>query len=172
MVGLGPEMGAAVGVFGLKSRQSFMETTVFISILLVMVKHKPENVESTSRLCGGFRNPASFDISKVHTSQELLNSQQDTRRSNLVMCYVNSNLKEEGLVALRLAKEVIWVQQGVRTNSIKNLNETDGFSRSLANSTTDSPYLLLELLSGTAQADYFQFVEQPKLIINNIEVDS
>ncbi|GJR36998.1 hypothetical protein Tco_1212682 [Tanacetum coccineum] len=63
---------------------------------------------------------------------------------------------KEGLVALRLAKEVIRVQQGFRANAVKHLNETGGFSRSLANSATDWPFLLLELLSGAAQADYFQ----------------
>nr|GEV53759.1 embryo defective protein [Tanacetum cinerariifolium] len=73
---------------------------------------------------------------------------------------------KEGIVALRLAKEVIRVQQGFRANAVKHLNETGGFSRSLANSATDWPFLLLELLSGAAQADYFQ----PKLVINNIEV--
>nr|XP_043628588.1 uncharacterized protein LOC122600022 [Erigeron canadensis]XP_043628589.1 uncharacterized protein LOC122600022 [Erigeron canadensis] len=73
---------------------------------------------------------------------------------------------KEGIGALKLAKEVIRVQQGFRANAVKRLNETGGFSRSLANSATDWPYLLLELLSGAAQADYFQ----PKLVINNIEV--
>ncbi|KAI3702594.1 hypothetical protein L6452_28340 [Arctium lappa] len=72
----------------------------------------------------------------------------------------------EGLVALKLAKEVIRVQQGFRANAVKHLNKTGGFSRTLANSATDWPYLLLELLSGAAEADYFQ----PKLVINNIDV--
>ncbi|XP_076938091.1 uncharacterized protein LOC143606094 [Bidens hawaiensis] len=72
----------------------------------------------------------------------------------------------EGIVALKLAKEVIRLQQGFRANAVKRLNEIGGFSRSLANSATDWPYLLLELLSEVAQADYFQ----PKLILNNIDV--
>ncbi|KAK9060150.1 hypothetical protein SSX86_020854 [Deinandra increscens subsp. villosa] len=72
----------------------------------------------------------------------------------------------DGIVALKLAKEVIRVQQGFRTNAVKHLNKTGGFSRTLANSATDWPYLLLELLSGAAQADYFQ----PKLVLNNIDV--
>lgn len=72
----------------------------------------------------------------------------------------------EGIVALKLAKEVIRVQQGFRANAVKHLNKTGGFSRTLANSATDWPFLLLELLSGAAQADYFQ----PKLVINNIDV--
>ncbi|PWA60500.1 hypothetical protein CTI12_AA381350 [Artemisia annua] len=38
----------------------------------------PENIESTSRVCGGFRNPASFDISKVHNSQDLLNDDDES----------------------------------------------------------------------------------------------
>ncbi|MFS7921963.1 hypothetical protein Hanom_Chr03g00243061 [Helianthus anomalus] len=72
----------------------------------------------------------------------------------------------EGLVALKLAKEVIRVQQGFRANAVKRLNKSGKFSRSLANSATDWPYLLLELLSEAAQADYFQ----PKLVLNNIDV--
>nr|GME11881.1 uncharacterized protein LOC109151405 [Ipomoea batatas]GME11884.1 uncharacterized protein LOC109151405 [Ipomoea batatas] len=72
----------------------------------------------------------------------------------------------ESLAALKLAKAVIRVQQKGRHNAIKHLNQTGGFSRSLANSTTDWPCLLLELLSSAAEVDYFQ----PKLVINNIEV--
>ncbi|XP_060213515.1 uncharacterized protein LOC132640779 isoform X1 [Lycium barbarum] len=68
--------------------------------------------------------------------------------------------------ALNLAKEVIRVQQKWRANAIKHLNQTGGFSRPLANSATDWPCLLLELLSSAAEIDYFQ----PKLVINNIEV--
>ncbi|XP_034209516.1 uncharacterized protein LOC117622845 isoform X3 [Prunus dulcis] len=72
----------------------------------------------------------------------------------------------EAVVALRLAKEVIEVQQSWRTNAIAHLNRTGGFSRFLANSCTDWPCLLLELLSQAAEIDHFQ----PKLVINNIEV--
>lgn len=72
----------------------------------------------------------------------------------------------EAFVALRLAKEVITMQQGWRASAIAHLNRTGGFSRSLANSCTDWPCLLLELLSKAAEIDYFQ----PKLVINNIEV--
>ncbi|GMH11015.1 hypothetical protein Nepgr_012856 [Nepenthes gracilis] len=73
---------------------------------------------------------------------------------------------KEALVALRLAKEVIRMQQGWRANAVAHLNRTGGFSRSLANSATDWPCLLLELLSAAAEIDYFQ----PKLVMNNIEV--
>ncbi|GKV11543.1 hypothetical protein SLEP1_g22792 [Rubroshorea leprosula] len=72
----------------------------------------------------------------------------------------------ESIVALRLAKEVIKMQQGWRANAIAQLNRTGGISRSLANSCTDWPCLLLELLSGAAEIDHFQ----PKLIINNAEI--
>ncbi|KDP30810.1 hypothetical protein JCGZ_13753 [Jatropha curcas] len=72
----------------------------------------------------------------------------------------------EAIVALRLAREVIEVQQGWRANAIAHLNKSGGFSRSLANSCTDWPCLLVELLSEAAEIDYFQ----PKLVINNIEV--
>lgn len=72
----------------------------------------------------------------------------------------------EGFVALKLAKEVLKMQHEWRANAIANLNRTGGFSRSLANSCTDWPCLLIDLLSQAAEIDYFQ----PKLVINNIEV--
>ncbi|KAM7273273.1 hypothetical protein ACFE04_027937 [Oxalis oulophora] len=58
------------------------------------------------------------------------------------------------------------MQQTWRSNAIRSLNETGGFSRSLVHSCTDWPCLLLELLSQAAEIGYFQ----PKLVINNIEV--
>ncbi|XP_057506857.1 uncharacterized protein LOC130790028 [Actinidia eriantha] len=72
----------------------------------------------------------------------------------------------EAVVALRLAKEVIRMQQGWRDNAVKHLNRIGGFSRTLANSATDWPFLLLDLLSSASEIDYFQ----PKLVLNNIEV--
>lgn len=65
---------------------------------------------------------------------------------------------KEAMSALNLAKEVIRVQQKWRANAIKHLNQTGGFSRSLANSATDWPCLLLELLSSAAEIDYFQVI--------------
>lgn len=67
-----------------------------------------------------------------------------------------SSYYREAVVALRLAKEIIKVQQGWRANAIAHLNQTGGFSRSLANSCTDWPCLLLELLSQAAEIDHFQ----------------
>ncbi|KAM7274087.1 hypothetical protein ACFE04_028751 [Oxalis oulophora] len=58
------------------------------------------------------------------------------------------------------------MQQTWRSNAIRSLNETGGFSRSLVHSCTDRPCLLLELLSQAAEIGYFQ----PKLVISNIEV--
>ncbi|XP_043696983.1 uncharacterized protein LOC122647682 isoform X2 [Telopea speciosissima] len=72
----------------------------------------------------------------------------------------------EALLSLRLAKEVLQIHQSWRANAVSHLNRTGGFSRSLANSSTDWPYLLLELLSAAAEVDNFQ----PKLVINNIDV--
>ncbi|KAL7168122.1 hypothetical protein ACSBR2_038546 [Camellia fascicularis] len=43
-----------------------------------------------------------------------------------------------------------------RANVVKDLNRIGGFSRSLANSATDWPCLLLELLSSATETDYFQ----------------
>ncbi|KAJ0054204.1 hypothetical protein Pint_01958 [Pistacia integerrima] len=98
----------------------------------------------------------------------------------------------EALVALKLAKEVIKMQQEWRANAIAHLNRSGGFSRSLANSCTDWPYLLIELLSQAAETDHFQCANgcvknqlpmtvmenrledistyEPKLVINNIDV--
>ncbi|XP_008809090.1 uncharacterized protein LOC103720902 [Phoenix dactylifera] len=72
----------------------------------------------------------------------------------------------EAMVALRLAKEVIGMHQEWRREAVRHLNRTGGFSRPLANSATDWPYLLVEILSEAAQVDFFQ----PKLVINNIDV--
>uniref|UniRef100_A0A803L4Q7 Uncharacterized protein n=1 Tax=Chenopodium quinoa TaxID=63459 RepID=A0A803L4Q7_CHEQI len=63
---------------------------------------------------------------------------------------------KEAVVALRLAKEVIRVQQQWRAKAVGDLNRTGGFSRSLAMSATDWPYLLLELLSSASEMDHFQ----------------
>lgn len=73
---------------------------------------------------------------------------------------------EEAAVALRLAKEVIRIQQRWKANAVAHLNRTGGFSRSLASSATDWPCLLLELLSAASEINHFQ----PKLILNNIDV--
>ncbi|CAA0829263.1 embryo defective 1381 [Striga hermonthica] len=73
---------------------------------------------------------------------------------------------KEAMAALKLAKEVIRVQGKWRENAVRDLNSKGGFSRSLANSATDWPCLLLEILSLVAEMDYFQ----PKLVINNIEL--
>ncbi|MED6205642.1 hypothetical protein PIB30_019581 [Stylosanthes scabra] len=73
---------------------------------------------------------------------------------------------KEAVVALKLAKKVIEVKQGWRANAIAHMNRTGTFSRSLTHSSTDWPFLLLELLSQAAEIDHFQ----PKLVLNNIEV--
>lgn len=73
---------------------------------------------------------------------------------------------KEALLSLQLAKEVIGIHQKWRANAVAHLNRTGGYSRSLANSCTDWPCLLLELLSAAAEIDYFQ----PKLVLNNIDV--
>ena len=64
----------------------------------------------------------------------------------------------EAVVGLRLAKEVIKVQQGWRANAVAHLNRSGGYSRSLANSATDWPCLLLELLSQAAEIGFFQVI--------------
>ncbi|XVE72456.1 hypothetical protein DITRI_Ditri11bG0040600 [Diplodiscus trichospermus] len=79
---------------------------------------------------------------------------------------INQNLIVEGIVALRLAKEVIRVQQRWRANAFADFNRSGRISRSLANSYTDWPCLFIELLSEAAEIDHFQ----PKLVINNVEI--
>ncbi|XP_058787255.1 uncharacterized protein LOC131661666 [Vicia villosa] len=73
---------------------------------------------------------------------------------------------KESVVALKLAKKVIEMQQGWRGNAIAHMNRTGGFSRTLTHSSTDWPFLLLDLLSQAAEIHHFQ----PKLVLNNIEV--
>ncbi|KAJ3693188.1 hypothetical protein LUZ60_008668 [Juncus effusus] len=73
---------------------------------------------------------------------------------------------KESVAALGFAKEIIRVQQNWRSEAVRNLNKIGGFSRSLANSATDWPCLLIELLSEAAETDFFQ----PKLVLNNIDV--
>lgn len=72
----------------------------------------------------------------------------------------------EAMLSLRLAKDVIRVHNSWRANAVSELNRTGGYSRSLANSCTDWPCLLLDILSSSAELDYFL----PKLVINNIEI--
>lgn len=63
---------------------------------------------------------------------------------------------KESVVALKLAKKVIEIQQGWRKNAIAHMNRTGVCSRTLAYSATDWPYLLLELLSQAAEISHFQ----------------
>lgn len=76
---------------------------------------------------------------------------------------------KEAMAALKLAKEVIEVQQGWRANAIKELNKTGEFSRPLSSAATDWPCLLLEILSSAAEVDYFQVIFRLKsLVVSNI----
>jgi hypothetical protein len=63
---------------------------------------------------------------------------------------------QEAMVALRVAKEVLGMQEGWRKEAIREMNRTGRFSRSLANSATDWPCLLLDVLSGVAEEEFFQ----------------
>lgn len=62
----------------------------------------------------------------------------------------------EAVTSLKLAKEVIGMHQEWRREAMKHLNWTGGFSRSLANSSTDWPCILLDILSAAAEVDFFQ----------------
>ncbi|KAK8962355.1 hypothetical protein KSP40_PGU005024 [Platanthera guangdongensis] len=77
-----------------------------------------------------------------------------------------SAFTREAVIALRLAKEVIEMHNEWRRESVRHLNSTGRFSRTLANSGTDWPCLLLQILSDAAEVDFFQ----PKLVINSIDI--
>lgn len=83
------------------------------------------------------------------------------RKKNEEVGYV-----KEGIAALKVAKEVIGMMQEWRKEAVREMNRTGRFSRSLVNSSTDWPILLMEVLSEAAEVDFFQ----PKLVINNIDV--
>ncbi|KAF7072077.1 hypothetical protein CFC21_077260 [Triticum aestivum] len=72
---------------------------------------------------------------------------------------------QEAMAALRVAKEVLGMQEGWRKEAVREMNRTGRFSRPLANSATDWPCLLLDVLSGAAEEDFFQ----PKLVLNNVD---
>lgn len=72
---------------------------------------------------------------------------------------------KEAMAALRVAKEVLRMQEGWRKEAVREMNRTGRFSRPLANSATDWPCLLLDVLSGAAEEDFFQ----PKLVLNNVD---
>jgi hypothetical protein len=63
---------------------------------------------------------------------------------------------QEAMTSLRVAKEVLRMQEGWRKDAVMEMNITGRFSRSLANSATDWPFLLLDVLSGAAEEDFFQ----------------
>ncbi|KAL6838978.1 hypothetical protein ACP4OV_031205 [Aristida adscensionis] len=73
---------------------------------------------------------------------------------------------QEAMAALRVAKEVLGMQEGWRKEAVREMNRTGRFSRSLANSATDWPCLLLDVLSSAAEEDFFQ----PKLVLSNVDV--
>ena len=74
----------------------------------------------------------------------------------------------ETAFALRLAKEVIKMQQGWRGNAIAHMNRTNGFSKTLANSCTDWPLLMIELLSQAAEIGFFQVMGLISTIVSLI----
>jgi hypothetical protein len=63
---------------------------------------------------------------------------------------------QEAMAALRVAKELLRMQEGWRKEALREMNRTGRFSRPLVNSATDWPCLLLDVLSGAAEVDFFQ----------------
>lgn len=68
----------------------------------------------------------------------------------------DASYMRECAISYKLAKEIIGVHHEWRRDAIRDINETARFSRSLANSCTDWPCFLIELLSGAAETDHFQ----------------
>ncbi|XP_078171011.1 uncharacterized protein LOC144565205 isoform X1 [Carex rostrata] len=73
---------------------------------------------------------------------------------------------KEAVAALTLAKEILEMQKNWRCESVRHLNRTGNFSRSLSNMATSWPCLLIEILSEASEVDFFQ----PKLVLNNIDI--
>ncbi|MQM01781.1 hypothetical protein Taro_034538 [Colocasia esculenta] len=98
-------------------------------------------------------------------SSKLGNEAIDASLGEIVLSSSNYTIEElsymrEAVVSLRLAKEVIEMHQSWRSEATRQLNHTGRFSRTLANSATDWPCLLLELLSDAAEIDHFQVCEE------------
>ncbi|KAK8611648.1 hypothetical protein V6N13_131694 [Hibiscus sabdariffa] len=113
----------------------------------------------------GLWDRAVFALSARYNASEI-DGVLDFQESGKTLSIDEASYIKEAVVALRLAKEVIKLQQKWRANAIADLNRSGRFSRSLANSCTDWPCLLLELISQAAEIDHFQ----PKLVINNVEI--
>lgn len=77
-------------------------------------------------------------------------------KENSVLSVEEASYFKESVVALKLAKKVIEIQQGWRANAIAHMKRTGNFSRRLTHSSTDWPLLLLDLLSQAAEIDHFQ----------------
>jgi hypothetical protein len=71
---------------------------------------------------------------------------------------------KEAMAALRVAKEILRMQEGWRKEALREMNRTGRFSRPLANSATDWPCLLLDVLSGAAEVNFFQV--ESRVILN------
>lgn len=63
---------------------------------------------------------------------------------------------KEAVAALTLAKEILEMQKNWRRESVRHLNRTGNFSRSLSNMATSWPCLLIEILSEASEVDFFQ----------------
>ncbi|KAK7259227.1 hypothetical protein RIF29_24828 [Crotalaria pallida] len=113
-----------------------------------------------------FALSARCNATEINRVLGLEESGKGEKNNNNVLSVEDAAYFKESVVALKLAKKVIEVQQGWRANAIAHMNRTGVISRTLVHSSTDWPCLLLELLSQAAEVDRFQ----PKLVINNIEV--
>lgn len=126
-------------------------TTALNRILNVNSGPKMHAVQKKNR----FSTPKLWDTAVFKFSAGLSEKELDGVLDKSISVEESSYYKE-AMGALKLAKEVIRVQEKWRENAVRDLNNKSGFSRSLANSATDWPCLLLELLSLAAEVDYFQ----------------
>ncbi|KAG8061008.1 hypothetical protein GUJ93_ZPchr0002g25232 [Zizania palustris] len=124
-----------------------------------------------ARRGGGGSNPV-----PALWARAVLAASSSSRGDDLTFCIgegeaTNCSMEErayiqEAMAALRVAKDVLTMQEGWRKEAVREMNRTKRFSRPLANSAANWPCLLLDMLSFTAEVDFFQ----PKLVLNNVDV--
>ena len=123
----------------------------------ILNQNAPKTAVSNKVSSSGLWDRAVFALSARSNADEI-DGVLEFEEKGKSLSIEDASYFREAIVALRLAKEVIKVQQRWRANAIADLNRNGRFSRSLANSCTDWPCLLLELLSQAAEIDHFQVV--------------
>lgn len=159
------EKGIQLGSINSRQILTTMQKWHGLSTSLRQILHANSSVSSSSKACVTRKVSTSVLWDRaVFTLSARLNAKEidnvlgigDKGGMSKEIPVEEASYFREAVVALRLAKEVIKVQQGWRKNAVAEMNRKGGFSRSLANAATDWPCLLLELLSQSAEMDFFQ----------------